>query len=79
MQRAAHPSGCARCGAAADSSAIKYQSLTERWLVGWQLARAEQIRDAARLAITSQIVVFNHFEYYHISPDCGERQYKSRT
>jgi len=28
MRRAAHPSGCARCGAGADCSAIKYQSLS---------------------------------------------------
>ena len=28
MRRAAHPSGCARCGAGAGCSAIKYQSLT---------------------------------------------------
>ena len=27
MRRAAHPSGCARCGDGADCSAIKYQSL----------------------------------------------------
>jgi len=27
MRRAAHPSGCARCGAGAGCSAIKYQSL----------------------------------------------------
>ena len=29
MRRAAHPSGCARCGAGAGYSAKKYQSLTE--------------------------------------------------
>jgi len=28
MRRAAHPSGCARCGAGAGCSAIKYQSLS---------------------------------------------------
>ena len=30
MRRAAHPSGCARCGAGAGWSAIKYQSLGRR-------------------------------------------------
>ena len=31
MRRAARPSGCARCGAGADCSAMKYQSLKERY------------------------------------------------
>ena len=30
MRKAAHPSGCARCGAGAGCSAIKYQSLLNR-------------------------------------------------
>jgi len=30
MRRAAHPSGCARCGAGAGCSAVQYQSLLRR-------------------------------------------------
>jgi hypothetical protein len=37
MRRAAHPSGCARCGAGAGSSAMKYQSL---WEGRYQLRKA---------------------------------------
>ena len=38
MRRAAHPSGCARCGAGAGCSAIKYQSL---WLDGGRVSVCE--------------------------------------
>ena len=39
MRRAAHPSGCARCGAGAGCSAINYQSLWQVLAVGTQDGR----------------------------------------